>query len=102
MNTNKLTLAAVAALTTITSGCSSTASVSGANSRNEATGMGPLSSEKQRQVTADTREVLDRLYAIAPGSRALVAKARGVLVFPKQIAAGFVVGGAYGEGELRE
>jgi len=31
-----------------------------------------------------------------------VAKARGVLVFPRVISAGLVVGGAYGEGQLRE
>ena len=40
--------------------------------------------------------------AVAPGSRELVGKARGVLVFPRVISAGLVIGGAYGEGQLRE
>jgi lipid-binding SYLF domain-containing protein len=35
------------------------------------------------------------------GSRELLAKARGVLVFPDVIGAGFVAGGEYGRGALR-
>ena len=35
------------------------------------------------------------------GSRELVSKARGVLVFPSVLQAGFIVGGQYGEGALR-
>jgi lipid-binding SYLF domain-containing protein len=44
---------------------------------------------------------MSRLYANVRGSRELVAKANGVLVFPSVIQAGFVVGGQYGEGALR-
>lgn len=44
---------------------------------------------------------LSRLYAQVKGSRELVAKANGVLVFPNVLAAGFVVGGEYGKGALR-
>ena len=44
---------------------------------------------------------LNRLYAQVKGSRELVAKADGVLVFPRVIAAGLVVGGEYGKGALR-
>lgn len=44
---------------------------------------------------------LNRLYAEVKGSRELVAKANGVLVFPRVIAAGLVVGGEYGKGSLR-
>ena len=44
---------------------------------------------------------MSRLYANVKGSRELVAKANGVLVFPSVIQAGFVVGGQYGEGALR-
>jgi lipid-binding SYLF domain-containing protein len=36
------------------------------------------------------------------GSRELATKARGVLVFPKVVSAGLIVGGSYGEGALRE
>jgi lipid-binding SYLF domain-containing protein len=35
------------------------------------------------------------------GSRELVAKARGVLVFPSVLQAGFIVGAQYGKGALR-
>ncbi len=44
---------------------------------------------------------MDRLYSQVKGSRELVAKANGVLVFPRVLAAGFVVGGEYGKGALR-
>lgn len=44
---------------------------------------------------------LDRLYKEVKGSRELVAKASGVLVFPRVVSAGLVVGGEYGKGALR-
>lgn len=44
---------------------------------------------------------LNRLYAEVKGSRELVTKANGVLVFPRVIAAGLVVGAEYGRGALR-
>src|SRR5260370_25237805 len=44
---------------------------------------------------------MSRLYATVKGSRELVAKANGVLVFPSVLQVGFVVGGQYGEGALR-
>ncbi|APR97483.1 hypothetical protein PATSB16_41490 [Pandoraea thiooxydans] len=59
------------------------------------------STDKARQIDADTTATLNRLYTTVPGSRELVDKARGVLVFPSVLAAGFVVGAQYGEGALR-
>ncbi|WP_199054123.1 YSC84-related protein [Aquitalea sp. ASV15] len=56
---------------------------------------------KYQAIDADTDAALNNLYRQAKGSRELVAKAKGVLVFPSVLAAGFVVGAAYGEGELR-
>jgi len=47
------------------------------------------------------RGTISRLYSTVKGSRELVAKANGVLVFPSVLQAGFVVGGQYGEGALR-
>jgi lipid-binding SYLF domain-containing protein len=76
-------------------GCSSTASVTGAERP------GASTAEGRKSIDAGYHETLERLYATTPGSRELVAKARGVLIFPRVIAAGLVVGGAYGEGELR-
>ncbi|MFT4269144.1 MAG: YSC84-related protein [Xenophilus sp.] len=43
---------------------------------------------------------LDRLYQTAPGSREMVLRARGVLVFPSVIGGSFIVGAEHGRGEL--
>jgi lipid-binding SYLF domain-containing protein len=56
---------------------------------------------KRQSINASVDETMSRLYATVPGSRELVGKARGVLVFPSVIQAGFIVGGQYGEGALR-
>jgi lipid-binding SYLF domain-containing protein len=56
---------------------------------------------KRRSIDAKVQGTMSRLYANVRGSRELVAKANGVLVFPSVIQAGFVVGGQYGEGALR-
>jgi lipid-binding SYLF domain-containing protein len=56
---------------------------------------------KRRSINAGVDSTLDRLYQTVHGSRELVAKAQGVLVFPSVIAAGFWVGGQYGQGSLR-
>ncbi len=81
----------------VAAGCSTTASVTSPNSDNapHATHHG------HETIDSGYHETLDRLYASTPGSRELVQKARGVLIFPSVVAAGLVVGGAYGEGELR-
>jgi lipid-binding SYLF domain-containing protein len=56
---------------------------------------------KRESINADVNATLSRLYATVPGSRELVAKSRGVLVFPSVIQAGFIVGGQTGNGALR-
>jgi lipid-binding SYLF domain-containing protein len=53
------------------------------------------------EIDEGVNSTLNRLYAQVNGSRELVAKANGVLVFPRVIAAGLVVGGEYGKGALR-
>jgi lipid-binding SYLF domain-containing protein len=55
---------------------------------------------KRQSIDADVSAALTKLYAQAPGSRELVAKAQGVLVFPSVVSAGFIVGASYGQGEL--
>jgi lipid-binding SYLF domain-containing protein len=55
---------------------------------------------KRQRIDKDVQATLDRLYSTTPGSRELVNKAKGALVFPSVLAAGFVVGGEYGEGAL--
>ena len=51
-------------------------------------------------IDSNTDAAMIKLYAQVPGSREMVAKARGVLVFPKVVSAGLIVGGSYGKGEL--
>ncbi|MFM0339582.1 BPSL1445 family SYLF domain-containing lipoprotein [Paraburkholderia fungorum] len=58
-------------------------------------------SAKRRSIDAKVQGTISRLYSTVKGSRELVAKASGVLVFPSVLQAGFVVGGQYGEGALR-
>ncbi len=56
---------------------------------------------KGQEIDARVNSTLMRLSSTVPGSHELVNKARGILVFPSVLAAGFVVGGEYGEGALR-
>lgn len=55
----------------------------------------------RRSIDSDVDLALTRLYNAVHGSRELVQRARGVLVFPSVLAAGFFVGGQHGEGALR-
>lgn len=61
----------------------------------------PKGAAKKQKIDDSVNATLDRLYSTVSGSHELVNKARGVLVFPSVLAAGFVVGGEYGEGALR-
>jgi len=90
MNTRPFIAAAAAALSLL-SACSTTNPNSGSADP----------SAKRTSINADVDKALGNLYAQAPGSRELVAKARGVLVFPSVLTAGFVLGGSYGQGALR-
>lgn len=59
------------------------------------------STDRRREITAGADASLDRLYTAVPSARELVAKASGMLVFPRVLAAGLGIGGEYGEGVLR-
>lgn len=56
---------------------------------------------KRQSIDASVDGTLSKLYSSVNGSRELVSKARGVLVFPSVLQVGFIVGGQYGEGSLR-
>jgi len=56
---------------------------------------------KRREIDAGATDTLNRLYSSVRGSQELGNRARGILVFPKLLSAGFVVGGEYGDGVLR-
>jgi lipid-binding SYLF domain-containing protein len=53
------------------------------------------------EIEASVNACLDRFYQQVKGGKELAAKAKGVLVMPGVIKAGFIVGGEYGEGALR-
>jgi lipid-binding SYLF domain-containing protein len=56
---------------------------------------------KRREIDTGVDAALTRLYGEMQGSRELLEKAQGVLVFPNVLAAGVGIGGEYGEGALR-
>lgn len=56
---------------------------------------------KRNSIDADVDATLARLYNTVNGSRELLSKATGVLVFPSVLSAGFWIGGQYGTGALR-
>ena len=90
--TNRLIVLASAAALAIGSitGCSTTSKPADATP-----------AAKKQSIDAAVDAALAQLYAQDPAARELVAKARGTLVFPSVVSAGFVVGGSYGEGALR-
>lgn len=59
-------------------------------------------SDRTREgVEEGAARTMQTLYANVPGSRELERKATGVLVFPRILAAGLIVGGEHGRGVLR-
>lgn len=68
--------------------------------------MGGSSPEDSRTNAAEIdREVstaLTNLYETTPAARTLAAKAKGILVFPNVIKAGFIGGAEYGKGAMRK
>jgi len=57
-------------------------------------------SAKRQEIDAKVHATLSRLYETVKGSKELVGKANGVLVFPSVLKVGFIAGGEYGEGAL--
>src|SRR5690606_2777971 len=52
-------------------------------------------------INEQATETLTKLYESAPQTEAMVSRAKGVLVFPEVIRAGFIIGGEHGSGVLR-
>ena len=73
-------------------GCTTTSDPAVTTAENEA---------KRRKIDAEVNSAMKRLFSTVRGAQELVGKARGVLVFPSVIQAGFVFGAQYGEGALR-
>ncbi|KWR87316.1 BPSL1445 family SYLF domain-containing lipoprotein [Cupriavidus sp. IDO] len=56
---------------------------------------------KKKEIDSGVDGALIKLFSSVNGSRELAARAQGILVFPRVISAGLVVGAEYGEGALR-
>ncbi|SFN34886.1 YSC84-related protein [Variovorax sp. OV329] len=86
---NKRSFLATGLLTVLATACTTTANNQGDPAARRAS------------IDSQVDSALTRLYAQVAGSRDLVGKARGVLVFPAVVSAGLIVGGSRGEGALR-
>lgn len=60
------------------------------------------SAESRSELTGDSTRALQDLSAANPAAAAISGEAVAVLVFPNIVKAGLGLGGAYGEGELRQ
>ena len=54
------------------------------------------------EINRDASAALAKLYEKVPEARALGAKAKGVLIFPSIVKAGFIFGAQYGDGVMRK
>jgi lipid-binding SYLF domain-containing protein len=87
---------AVMAGSLVLAGCTAT------TNKGSPVGQSPGSNVTKRQeINAGADATLSRMYVEVTGSRELISRARGVLVFPRVLEGGFIVGGEYGEGVLR-
>jgi len=59
------------------------------------------STSSRTSIDAQVDATLSKLYDAVPDSRELVAKSRGVLVFPSVVGAALGIGAEYGRGALR-
>jgi lipid-binding SYLF domain-containing protein len=75
------------------------ASLAGCTANNNSGNDDPAA--ERRSINASVDDTLAKLYTQVSGSRELVSRARGVLVFPNVVKAGLIVGGEYGRGALR-
>jgi len=54
------------------------------------------------EINAKATAALQTLYNQAPDAKTLGKEAKGILVFPDIVKAGFIIGGQYGDGALRK
>jgi lipid-binding SYLF domain-containing protein len=85
----RILVSVLAALLALASGCTTTGSSGGDPAARRAV------------INTGVDNALSQLFQQVPGSRELVGQAKGVLVFPNVIQAGFVVAAARGDGALR-
>lgn len=61
---------------------------------------GAASADTAAEISRDAKSALQKLYDREPAAKALGKSAKAILVFPKIVKAGLIVGGEYGEGAL--
>ena len=54
------------------------------------------------EIETGVNSALKQLYGKYPSAKVLARSAKGILIFPKIVKGGFVVGGQFGEGALRK
>jgi len=57
--------------------------------------------EQRQDINTRSDAALKRLYEVAPESRQLLSQAKGVLIFPRVLGGGFILGAEHGQGVLR-
>ncbi len=62
----------------------------------------PVLAASGAELNREAAAALQTLYEKTPAAKQIGEKAKGILVFPSIIKAGFIVGGQYGEGALRK
>jgi len=62
----------------------------------------PLHAASAAEIDRDAGAALTKLYTNQPTAKMLSQKAKGILVFPMMVKAGFMFGGQLGEGALRK
>jgi lipid-binding SYLF domain-containing protein len=65
-----------------------------------ATGVHASHAASASEISSSARTALSRLYAANPTAKTLGQKAKGILVFPSILKAGFIVGGQGGDGAM--
>jgi lipid-binding SYLF domain-containing protein len=61
----------------------------------------PALAASAAEINKNASAALAKLYQTVPEARSLGAKAKGILIFPSVVKAGFMFGAEYGEGVLR-
>jgi lipid-binding SYLF domain-containing protein len=61
----------------------------------------PAAAADAAEIDARVDRAIQEMYATVPGSEELHGRAAGLLMMPKVVKGGLIIGGAYGEGALR-
>src|SRR5262245_8811437 len=61
----------------------------------------PVDAASAAEIEREVDAASEALYARTPGAKELAEQAKGILIFPNIVKAGFLVGAQYGDGALR-